>query len=122
LQEGDLFDDQGNLVQTGNVRFAAIEFGANARLCKSLDIKRLPNVHMYKGSVGQLSAFPCGPSKFALLEEKVFRFLTLSDDELKLQRTLEEGSDLADSIVTELQRENAATKKEASSEKETSPY
>jgi thioredoxin-like negative regulator of GroEL len=105
-QQGDLFDPSGDITKTGNVRFAEIEFSANARLCRTLGIKKLPNVHLYKGTVGRVAGFPCGPNKFPILQDNIDRFLTMSDDDLTLEKKLEEGGELADQIVTELQQEH----------------
>jgi thiol-disulfide isomerase/thioredoxin len=106
LQKGDIVDtsrssssstsgngsgDDEVLLKYGDVRFAEVEFSANAELCCTLGIKKLPNVHLYKGDLGRITGFPCGPSKFSLLEETLERFLTMTEDELKLEKTLEEG-------------------------------
>jgi hypothetical protein len=107
LDDGDVTDFKTKeLVRQGEVRFAEIEFGANARLCRSLGIKRLPNVHIYKGAVGLVTAFPCGPSKFPLLVEKLESYRAMTDDELSNERKMEEGGVLGDSIVTELSQEH----------------
>ena len=107
LDEGDVTDFKTKeLVQKGSIRFAEIEFGANARLCRSLGIKRLPNVHIYKGAVGLVSAFPCGPNKFPLLQEKLDSYQKMTDAELMNERKMEEGGVLGDAIVTELSQEH----------------
>ncbi|KAI2502236.1 thioredoxin [Fragilaria crotonensis] len=98
--------DQSQLLKRGNVRFAEVEFGANAELCRSLGIKKLPNVHIYKGTeLGRITGFPCGPSKFGMLEDTLQRFRTMSDDDLKLEKTLEEGGELVDQILQTLHKE-----------------
>jgi hypothetical protein len=114
MQRGDLYDassslslsehhhpyNHSQLLKRGDVRFAEVEFGANAELCRSLGIKKLPNVHIYKGTeLGRITGFPCGPSKFATLEDTLERFRTMSDDDLKLEKTLEEGGELVDQIL-----------------------
>jgi hypothetical protein len=107
LDEGDVTDFKTKeLVRLGEIRFAEIEFGANARLCRSLGIKRLPNVHIYKGAVGLVTAFPCGPNKFPILMEKLERYRTMTDAELSNERKMEEGGALGDAIVTELSQEH----------------
>ena len=100
-----MYDDK-NQVQTGRVRLASIEFGANAQLCKSLGISRLPSVHMYKAPVGRISSFPCGPNKFPILMEKMERYLSLTDAELLFEKRMNEGGALADEIVTELHKQH----------------
>jgi hypothetical protein len=103
-QQGDIMDrTSGELLKQGNVRFAEMEFGANAEFCRSLGIKKLPNIHIYKvPSPGWITGFPCGPSKFTILEETLDRLQSMKDDELQLAKTLEEGSEMADEIVREL--------------------
>ena len=91
------------------MRFAEVEFSANAELCRTLGVKKLPNVHLYKGDVGRITGFPCGPSKFPLLEETLGRLLQMSDEELRLEKTLEEGGELVDEIVTKLRDEHHIT-------------
>ena len=107
LDEGDVMDFKTKeLVRKGKVRFAEIEFGTNAVLCRSLGVKRLPNVHIYKGAVGLVTAFPCGPNKFQLLEEKLANYKKMTDEELANEHKMEEGGALGDSIVTELSQEH----------------
>jgi len=111
MEEGDLFDKENKLVHAGRVRFAEIEFSANAKLCRALKIKRLPNVHLYKGTVGQLSAFPCGPSKFPILESKIESFLSKSDEELEIEKKFEDIDDLDNEIISQLNKEIENPKK-----------
>ena len=90
-----------HLWKRGDVRFAEVEFSANAELCRSLGIKKLPNIHIYKNNLGRITGFPCGPSKFPILEETLDRLVatTMSDDDLRLEKTLEEGGELVDQIL-----------------------
>ena len=104
----DQQQQQQLLLKYGDVRFAEVEFSANAELCRTLGIKKLPNVHLYKGPLGRITGFPCGPSKFGLLEDTVTRFLTMTDDELQLEKTLEEGGELVDEILMKLRQDAAA--------------
>lgn len=94
------------MVQPGRVRFAEIEFGANNKLCRALKIKRLPSVHIHKGATGQLAGFPCGPSKFPILEAKLESYLEMTEEELKLEIENELFGDVADEISSELRKEN----------------
>jgi len=107
MEEGDLCNKKNELVQSGSVRFAEIEFGANTKLCRTLGIKRLPSVHLHKGAVGQLAGFPCGPAKFPSLENTLESFLGKSDEELELDKKLEESSDLSDEIINQLRKDNS---------------
>lgn len=75
------------------MRLAAIEFGANKDLCKSLNIKKLPTVHFYQNGK-KLAGFPCGPAKFQLLQDTVNHYLRSQQDEPKLEQTLSQGDAL----------------------------
>lgn len=107
LDEGDQVDRSGELLATGRVRFAEVEFGANKRMCKSFGIKRLPSIHIYKGKAGKVEDFVCGPSKFHLLVDKLNEYVDMNDDEIVLRRELEQGQALGDEIVQGLQGEQA---------------
>ena len=63
--------------------------------------------NIYKGKVGKLEDFVCGPKKFNLLIDKVSEYVDMSDDEILLRRELEEGQALGDEIVHGLQGEQA---------------
>ncbi|EJK49258.1 hypothetical protein THAOC_31889, partial [Thalassiosira oceanica] len=41
------------IVRAGEARFAEVEYTANARLCKSLKVKRLPSVHFHVRGEGE---------------------------------------------------------------------
>jgi len=103
LEVADVYDGQ-ELVQSGKVRMASIEFGANTALCRALEIKRLPYVHIYKSPVGRITDFSCGPSKFPMLEEKLAAYLSMSIEELKFEKDMDKGGELGDVIVSELQQ------------------
>lgn len=79
---GDRIDDaSGELLETGSVRFASVEYGANQKLCRSLRIKELPTVQFY--SKGQLlSSFPCGPKGFATVQAAMKHYLEATQEEL----------------------------------------
>lgn len=104
LEHADVLDERGELVQSGNVRLASIEFGANTALCRALGIKRLPYIHIYKSPVGRITDFSCGPSKFPMLEEKLATYLSMSVQELKFEKEMDKGAELGDVIVSELQQ------------------
>lgn len=94
------------LVQEGTIKLAKVEFTSNLELCRSLGIKRLPNVHIYHPAVGLLDSFPCGPNKFPILVEKLDRYHQMTIAELQLEKTMKDGSELGNAIVQELHKEN----------------
>lgn len=67
--------DEEEVLHSGKVRFAEVEYSQNARLCKSLKIKKLPTVHYYKRGVGKLSELTCKPSQFQLVVDKMNHLL-----------------------------------------------
>lgn len=103
----DIYDTAGNLMKEGDVRFAEMEFGANAQLCRQLEVKKLPSIHMYKGELGLVQEFPCGPKKFPIFEDRIARYRGLNDEELDLELRLEDGRELGDQIAAELHQEHA---------------
>jgi thioredoxin-like negative regulator of GroEL len=105
LDVTDVYDQNDHLVQKGRVRFASVEFGANPQLCRGLNIKRLPYIHIYKGKLGKIADFPCGPVKFPNLVEKLDHLTQLSDEELKFEKEMREGEVLGDEIVTQIQQQ-----------------
>jgi len=72
---GDRIGENGKVLERGQVRFAEVEFAANADLCRSLGVKRLPYIHMYRGSEGLLNEFACGPKHFHLVCEALIDYL-----------------------------------------------
>lgn len=102
----DVYDGEDEPVQKGQVRLASIEFGANTSLCRALGIKRLPYVHIYKSPVGRIADFSCGPSKFSMLEEKLKRYTSMSNEELTFEKDMDKGSELGDVIMSELKAIN----------------
>jgi len=108
LEEGDKVKN-GKLIAPGRVRFAEVEFGANARLCRSFGIKRLPYIHMHKGSAGKVEDFVCGPKKFQQLVDKVNEYADMSVDDAMLKKELEKGDALGNEVIRELRGEQSAT-------------
>ena len=104
LNYGDLRDprDRNKVVDVGKVRFAEVEFNANAKLCRSLGIKRLPYVHFYRGKEGRLAEFSAGPSKFNLVTDMMHELLASSKEERAFNIMMQEGEDLGQFLVTEL--------------------
>ena len=95
----DCVDSQNNIVKEGAVQMGAIEFGANKELCKSLNIKRLPTVHFYQRGK-KVAGFPCGPAKFALVQETIERHLLSGSQKTQsdLEHTLSQGDALMEQV------------------------
>ena len=93
-QKTDWVDSDNQIVKEGPVRFGSIEFGANTGMCRNLKIKRLPTVHFYQNGE-QLDGFPCGPSKFPILLEKIDQYL--QPDSSSLEAILKQGDQLMNS-------------------------
>lgn len=74
LEQGDRLDRKGAVVRAGDVRFAEVEFSAAAALCRSLNIKKLPTVHMHRRGE-QVADMVCKPSLFHLVEDEVHGLL-----------------------------------------------
>lgn len=89
----DKVDESNQIVQEGKVRLADVEFGVSRALIKSLGIKKLPYIHMYKGSKGKLCDFVCGPASFQVLVNKMNQYLEEGDT---FDNIMEAGSELMD--------------------------
>lgn len=105
---GDIVDpkDKTRVLDEGQVRFAEVEFSANAKMCRTLGIKRLPYVHFYRGAEGRLAEFAAGPSKFNLVIDKLKELLSLSQEEIDFNIMMEDGEHLGKYLVTELKKEH----------------
>jgi thioredoxin-like negative regulator of GroEL len=62
------------------IRFAEVEYGANAMLCKTLKVRSLPTVHMYKKGKGKVSQMTKRPSEFQDVVDEIDRLLSLDDE------------------------------------------
>ena len=71
FEEGDHLNPNGDVVHSGKVRFAEVEYSANAHLCKTLKVRKLPTVHYYKRGGGKLSELTCKPSQFQLVVDEM---------------------------------------------------
>lgn len=111
-EHGDCFDPTGAITKEGNMRFAQVEFGDNLKLCRSLGIKRLPYVYIYRGDEGLLCDFACGPKKFPVLIDKVNEYLGMSQEEIDFFRVFNEGNNLSKEIAPILQVTKKEEKKE----------
>lgn len=137
FEEGDrIIGMEGTTVHSGKVRFAEIEYAASAKLCKSLKVKKLPTVHMFRKGKGKIVDMTCKPSLFHLVADEMHRVLddsgnieSLDDTELEaaeteqveihnnatsasFDRSMVAGSTLVDGIVASLGKEKEAPKKE----------
>jgi len=75
-EDGDhLNPKNGDVVHLGNARFAEVEYSANAQLCKTLKVRKLPTVHYYKRGEGKLSELTCKPSQFQVVVDEMNRLL-----------------------------------------------
>lgn len=137
FEEGDLVDADGSAFRSGEVRFAEAEYSTSAKLCKSLKVRKLPTVHMYRKGEGKISDMTCKPSLFHLVVDELHRLmdggtgaLAESLPESRLEATTEpiarsnsnvtstSFDGLADEIMTSLR-----TKKEkVGAEKENTPW
>lgn len=75
FDEGDRINVDGSMVHLGNVRFAEAEYSASAKLCKSLKVRKLPTVHMYRKGEGKIADMTCKPSLFHLVTDEVHRLM-----------------------------------------------
>lgn len=74
-------DREAVLVQKGVVRLADVEFGANLKLCRTLKIKQLPYIHMYRKSKGKVTEFVCSPNSFQRLINQTMKHLETDEKE-----------------------------------------
>uniref|UniRef100_A0A7N0UTS8 Thioredoxin domain-containing protein n=1 Tax=Kalanchoe fedtschenkoi TaxID=63787 RepID=A0A7N0UTS8_KALFE len=53
------------------ILFLKVNFDANKRMCKSLNVKVLPYFHFYRGADGQLESFSCSLAKFQKIKDAI---------------------------------------------------
>ena len=89
------------VVRAGEARFAEVEYTANARLCKSLKVKRLPSVHFFVRGRGKVSEVVTRPSQFDMVERELERLLSKHRREGReeFDGQMEKGSDLVDGLM-----------------------
>jgi len=93
FEEGDrVVGKEGTIIHSGKVRFAEIEYAASAKLCKLLEVKKLPTVHMYRKRKGKIADMTCKPSLFHLVVDELHR--VLDDDSVGISS--ESSSDVAE--------------------------
>ncbi|XP_073276903.1 thioredoxin-like 2, chloroplastic [Primulina huaijiensis] len=54
-----------------DILFLKVNFDENKPMCKSLNVKVLPNFHFYRGADGQLEAFSCSLAKFQKIKDAI---------------------------------------------------
>jgi len=61
----------------GSVRFADVEYSANAHLCEVLDVQRMPRVDMYRvqegagGSSNKICSICCGSNMYTAVKDAI---------------------------------------------------
>eukprot|EP00591_Stephanopyxis_turris_P001892 CAMPEP_0195522646 /NCGR_PEP_ID=MMETSP0794_2-20130614/21007_1 /TAXON_ID=515487 /ORGANISM="Stephanopyxis turris, Strain CCMP 815" /LENGTH=213 /DNA_ID=CAMNT_0040652449 /DNA_START=203 /DNA_END=844 /DNA_ORIENTATION=- len=83
---GDQIDAVNNYgdVEDGPVRFCAIEYSRNEKLCRTLGVERIPAIHMYRKGEGKLCGFVCEPKDFKTVLDKIEHFLERTKDGEKI--------------------------------------
>lgn len=104
-------DEEGS----DKVRFAQIEYTANAKLCKTLKVNKLPTVHMYRKGNGKIVDMTCKPSLFHLVVDELHRVLGgdvvekrdngESNSKIVFDEAMVAGSALGEEIVASLKKE-----------------
>jgi len=79
---GDQVYFDGTLAHRGKVRFAEAEYSENAKLCKSLKVRKLPTVHIYRKGKGKLVDMTCRPSQFENVIDELNRLLDASGEDI----------------------------------------
>ncbi len=137
---GDQVHFNGTIARRGQVRFAEAEYSENAKLCKSLKVRKLPTVHIYQKGKGKLVDMTCRPSQFQNVIDELNRLLdesgegvakvfkgendgevasrpfyvneieqplhadeTRDANEVLFDKTMEDGSNFAESLMKEVQ-------------------
>ncbi|KAL7520858.1 hypothetical protein ACHAWX_005558 [Stephanocyclus meneghinianus] len=73
--------------QEGKVRFAEVEFNANRLLCKTLKVRSLPTVHVYKRGKGKVTEMVKRPSEFQDVVDEIDRLLASEETDVALEKT-----------------------------------
>lgn len=131
----------------GKVRFAEVEFNANRLLCKTLKVRSLPTVHIYKKGKGKVAEMIKRPSEFQDVVDEINRLLALeendvamkqigrshpvvlkdetfshdvrnSTDQAQFEQTMSDGSQLAEEIMKEMKGQGREQKSKEESAKE----
>lgn len=94
-------DNPSKITRKGEIRLAEIEYGKNAQLCKSLQVKKVPSIFFYY-SGRKIDGFPCGPKKIAHTLERLSYFRSLSPSELAFEAEMQQGDVLGDEILGDI--------------------
>lgn len=110
---GDLVDINNNstITRKGEIRLAEIEYGKNAELCKSLEVKKVPSIFFYYDRK-KLDGFPCGPKKIAHTLERLDFFRSLSPAELEFEAGMRQGHVLGDELLKQILSSKQVSDKE----------
>jgi len=108
--------DSNKIVQEGKVRFADVEYGANKELCKMLNIKKLPYIHMYKGTKGQVDDFVCSPKRFQILLDKMQEHM--DSEEVAFDQILDTGSKMISDHMSSTKSQEQVEQSEKNSKTE----
>ena len=105
-QFGDIEEEHGGAIKdTGDLRFAAVEYATNLEMCKSFGIKKLPSVFIYsKGSL--IDSFPCGPKKIPMLLEKLELYHGMSHEQLQFEASMKSGTQLGEQVLEQVVKNN----------------
>ena len=121
------------------VRFAEVEYNANKMLCKTLKVRSLPTVHMYKRGKGKVASMTKRPSEFQDVVMEIDRLLGLTESEMgvecetytmsysntttdaSFEKTMKDGSSLSEEIMSKIKlQEREEKSRKAAKEKEKS--
>ena len=100
---------------SNRARFAQMEYSRNEDLCKLLKATKLPYILIYTRDEGEVAGFTCPPSQVQRLIDALHEHAPpLNDDDLPLmmftdevtfETLLENGSDMMDAMMPEIQKE-----------------
>jgi thiol-disulfide isomerase/thioredoxin len=110
LEEVTLNDDDeeaASVVRKGEIRMGEIEYGANADLCKSLGVTKLPAVHIYSSKGRLVDAIRCGANKLSAFLDKLDMYLSMSPAEVDFAADMLEGVNLGNNVLDTLNKEIA---------------
>ena len=117
------------------MHFAEVEYNANKVLCKTLKVRSLPTVHMYKKGEGKVVEMIKRPSEFQDVIDEIDRLLNAYDDQdvedetytinmlnatddLIFEQRMAEGNKLSTEVMKEITlQERLGQAKEAQNEK-----
>lgn len=101
------------------MHFAEVEYNANKVLCKTLKVRSLPTVHIYKKGEGKVVEMTKRPSEFQDVVDEIDRLLIADDrkfvedetytitmlnatDDLNFEQRMAEGNDLSKEVMKKI--------------------